>query len=602
MRTSTIGWALCSLVLAMVVTGVVAAADPNLVGYWKFDGNTLDSSGNGRHASLGGSPQFVPGVFGDALEFDGDDSVTITGYKGIQATNPFSIAAWIKTESTDTITIVTWGSAANGAKIEFRIITNVLRANHGLGNVNSASIVNDGQWHHVALTVTANATVSYPQMILYVDGRDDTVPSTDADPVLDIIPSFDVGIGWRSTNSDRYWEGLIDEVRIYDRVLTAAEIKAMVPPKVKARNPDPADGSTAVVIPLLRWTAGETAVLHSVYFGTDPNLGPKDLVQSRLPVTLYFHVPGLTPGTTYYWRVDEIEADMTTVHTGNVWTFIAQPFTAYLPAPANGANDASGDPNAILTWLAGMNATGHHVYFGDSREAVLAGKPEVDKGTVTGTTFAPGPLEPLATYYWRVDEIGPANAVTQGPVWSFTTFLPVDDFESYTDDVNAKATIYDTWIDGLTNGLTGSTVGNPQAPFAERKIVHGGKQSMPLDYNNVNSPWYSEAERQWTAAQNWTADGADTLHLFLRGNATNGLAALYVAVEDSSGKIAVAANANPNAVRVGVWTQWKVPLSNFAGVNLARVKKLYLGVGDRKNPTPDGFGRIYLDDIRLTRP
>ncbi len=264
-----------------------------------------------------------------------------------------------------------------------------------------------------------------------------------------------------------------------------------------------------------------------------------------MPVAMYFHVPGLTPGTTYYWRVDEIEMDMTTVHTGNVWTFIGQPVTAYLPTPASGANDASTDPNMTVTWLAGTSATGHHVYFGDNQEAVSAGGSAVDKGMVTGTTFAPGRLEPLTTYYWRVDEIGLANAVSQGPVWTFTTCLPVDDFESYNDDVDAKTTIFDTWIDGLTNGLSGSTVGNFQAPFAERRIVHGGKQSMPLDYNNVNSPWYSEAERQWATPQNWTAEGADTLHLFVRGNATNGLGTLYVAVEDSGGKVIVAANANP---------------------------------------------------------
>jgi hypothetical protein len=109
-------------------------------------------------------------------------------------------------------------------------------------------------------------------------------------------------------------------------------------------------------------------------------------------------------------------------------------------------------------------------------------------------------------------------------------------------------------------------------------------------------------ERQWAAAQNWTAEGADTLHLFLRGNATNGLGALYVVVEDSSGKVAVAANANPNIVRVGVWTQWEIPLNSFTGVNLAKVKKLYIGVGDRKTPVAGGSGRIYVDDIRVTKP
>jgi hypothetical protein len=316
---------------------------------------------------------------------------------------------------------------------------------------------------------------------------------------------------------------------------------------------------------------------------------------------MYYHVPGLTPGATYYWRVDEVETDMTTTHTGDVWTFMAQAVTAYLPAPASGANDVSPDPNMTVTWLAGLNATGHHVYFGGSQEAVSAGAAAADKGTPTGTAFAPGLLEPLTTYYWRVDELGLANAVTQGPVWTFTTCLSVDDFESYNDDVDAKTTIFDTWIDGLTNGLSGSTVGNFQAPFAERRIVHGGKQSMPLDYNNVKTPFYSEAEREFASTEDWTAGAASTLILYLRGKAGNAPAQFYVAVEDASKKVGSAAYPDKAVTGAARWTQWKVPLNSFAGVNLAKVKKLYLGVGDRTAPAAGGSGRIFIDDIQVTK-
>jgi hypothetical protein len=592
-------WAFWSVLTMLAAAGAAGAADPTLVGHWKLDGDALDASGNSRHGTLGGNPQFVPGVYGEALECDGDDSLTITGYKGIEGTNPFSIAVWIQTKSTDTKTIVTWGSAVNGAKIELRIINNVLRANHGAGNVNSASAVNDNQWHHVVLTVTANATLSYPQMILYVDGRDNTVPSTDTDPVLNIIPSFDVGIGWRSTDSDRYWEGLLDDVRIYNRVLTAAEIKELaVHPKAYA--PSPADGTLDVGSPLLTWKPRETALAHNVYLGTDPNLGPAQLVAPRLLVALYWHVPGLTPGTTYYWRVDEVDPDGT-VHAGDVWSFVAQALTAYHPSPADGANDAAPAPR--LTWLPGQSATKHHLYFGDSRDAVSQGAVGTDKGELKDPNFAPGALESLTTYYWRVDELGVGGTVRTGPVWTFTTCLSVDDFESYTDDVAAKTTIYDTWIDGMTNGLSGSTVGNINAPFAEQKIVHGGKQSMPLDYNNVDSPFYSEGEREFAPTQDWTARGADTLVLYVRGASGNKATPLYVALEDAAKHAATVIHPDPALITTTKWTAWKVPLSQFTGVNVAKVKKLYLGVGDHKTPAAGGgAGRIYIDDIRVTKP
>ena len=81
---------------------------------------------------------------------------------------------------------------------------------------------------------------------------------------------------------------------------------------------------------------------------------------------------------------------------------------------------------------------------------------------------------------------------------------------------------------------------------------------------------------------------------------TNSAADLYVAVEDSAGKVAV--SSDPTLTTAAAWTEWLIPLSDFAGVNLARVEKMYIGVGDRANPTPDGAGRLYIDDITLTQP
>jgi len=82
---------------------------------------------------------------------------------------------------------------------------------------------------------------------------------------------------------------------------------------------------------------------------------------------------------------------------------------------------------------------------------------------------------------------------------------------------------------------------------------------------------------------------------------TNGSAALYAVVEDSAGKSVVVTHPDPAAVNLAAWTQWKIPLSSLTGVNLAKVKKLYLGAGDRKNPAPDGFGRLYIDDIQVIK-
>jgi hypothetical protein len=405
-------------------------------------------------------------------------------------------------------------------------------------------------------------------------------------------------------NRTIWWAGACDDLRVYHHTMNADQVRGLgqgvAPDFSQAIAPDPANGATQVILPMLAWTPGDGALLHDVYLGTSPQLTEADRVAAHSAFPKYYHGPGLRPGVTYYWRVDEVEADMITVHPGEVWTFTAQALTAYLPEPADGSVDASLTP--LLRWQPGQQAAKHHVYFSDNIADVDTAAAAVDKGEVAESSFAPGELANVTTYYWRVDEITLLGTIRTGAVWRFTTALPVDDFESYNDDEGKGTRIYETWIDGYADGSSGSTVGYTQAPFAERTIVHGGRQSMPLDYNNVKAPFYSEAVREFAPVQNWTVDGLADLKLDFRGRAGNGAGSLYLVVEDSSGKSAVATYPDAVAVTTTTWTGWKIPLSSLAGVNLAKVKKLYLGIGDRKSPVAGGAGRIYIDDIRVTKP
>ena len=301
----------------------------------------------------------------------------------------------------------------------------------------------------------------------------------------------------------------------------------------KASNPSPADGATDVLMPALQWKAGSTAVFHTVYFGTNPELGPADIIAPRLPAAqaIWFYMAGIVPGTTYYWRVDETEKDMVTVIQGDVWRFTAWPTWAFLPDPVDGGNAAP--VTADLKWLIGQGAQKHHVYFSDNKAAVTDGTAEADKGEVVEPNYAPGALQPTTTYFWRVDTIDIAGTVVPGAVWSFTTVSPIDDFESYTNEVGQR--IFQTWIDGwgysepapgnAGNGSGASvghdiwTAGTMFTTIAETTVVRSGLQSMPFDFNNLVSPFYSETDRSWSPAENWTSNGVDTLVLHVRGQA-----------------------------------------------------------------------------------
>ena len=70
---------------------------------------------------------------------------------------------------------------------------------------------------------------------------------------------------------------------------------------------------------------------------------------------------------------------------------------------------------------------------------------------------------------------------------------------------------------------------------------------------------------------------------------------LYVVIEDSSGNVAVVIS-EAGTARPG-WTEWVIPFDELTGVNLSRVAMMYIGVGDRNNPTAGGTGLVFVDDI-----
>ena len=281
--------------------------------------------------------------------------------------------------------------------------------------------------------------------------------------------------------------------------------------------------------------------------------------------------------------------------------FLFIPAHAQQPQPADGATDVEID--ATLTWRGGREAVTHEVYLSTDAQAVADGAALA--GSVGAASYQPALMDFATTYYWRVDEVNEAASPSMwdGTVWSFMTaeYAVVDGFESYTDDIDAGEAIFDTWLDGWVNN-TGSTVGYLNAPFAEKAIVHSGRQSMPLQYDNTTSPFYSEAERVFDAAEDWTVGGADSVNLYFRGVAENSAEMLYVALEDSAGATATIVHADAEAIQVAEWQQWRIPLSDFGGVNASRVKAVTIGVGNRTSPTAGGTGIVYIDDVGFGRP
>lgn len=193
-------------------------------------------------------------------------------------------------------------------------------------------------------------------------------------------------------------------------------------------------------------------------------------------------------------------------------------------------------------------------------------------------------------------------------------YIVVDDMESYNQTSNL---IYDTWEDGFVND-TGSVLDLGEAPSDP---VHGGCQSMKYMYDNKDSKgwemdYYSEVALPITDPCDWREAGVNILTLFFYGQAGNDANAteqMYAGLADGRGESSYAQvnygkyeDEDMNDIKVEEWHQWDIALSDFNGVDLNDLSKLYIGFGIRGNlypdGTPGGTGMVYFEDIRLYRP
>ncbi|WP_417353626.1 LamG-like jellyroll fold domain-containing protein [Flavobacterium alkalisoli] len=164
-----------------------------------------------------------------ALDFDGAGDYIQTNYQGVLGNNARTVEAWVKTNSGNNEQIITtWGSeAVNGARFTFRLnasgSNDVVRIENKGGGINGTVNVNDGNWHHVAVTYDNSLTTN--KYKLYVDGVLDT--QGDITTPLNTLAATDMIIGRRINSSlGGFFDGSIDEIRVWNVARTQAEIAA----------------------------------------------------------------------------------------------------------------------------------------------------------------------------------------------------------------------------------------------------------------------------------------------------------------------------------------------------------------------------------------
>ncbi len=503
------------LVLSVALT---SPAKAELIGWWRFDegaGTTaVDLSGYGNDGTLQGDPQWVNGKFGKALQFDGvDDFVEVPHADILTVDTEVTVMAWINTERHGGPGTESWQGivAKSNSPRSYSLYT---EASGALHFSTTSTVINDyvgtlssgqvplNEWVHVAAMVVDGEHQYYINgEPAGTSGSDIVLPGTaDTSPVL---------IGRTGEGAARSFLGIIDDVRIYNEALTQEEIQIIMQGAGMpyAFAPSPADGVLHEdTWASLSWRPGDNAASHDVYFGenfNDVNDGAEGTLYGNQTSAFFVvgfpgmpYPDGLVPGTTYYWRIDELEADGTTKHKGNVWSFMVPPKTAYYPDPADGAEQV--DPDVKLGWTAGFGAKLHYVYFGDKFDEVNNATGALPGGT---TIYTPGTLKFAKTYYWRVDEFD-AIETYKGDVWSFTTEGGVGSPDPANGAVDVEHTPVLTWSPGFYSA-------SHQVYFGtDKETVRNADTSSP-EYKgtgDLGAESYEPEKLQWNITYYWRID------------------------------------------------------------------------------------------------
>ncbi|MHC4396823.1 MAG: LamG-like jellyroll fold domain-containing protein [Planctomycetota bacterium] len=344
------------------------------VSHWKFDEGSgdiaYDSVGNNDGTIYGA--QWTTGQIGGALSFDGNgDYVDIADNTALQLPSALTVTAWVypiydggdyyvdviavKGQNVgwgpqfnyriamENSNLYTWGVCKSGSELFFHSGTPIYDA-----------------WQHLALTADGTTCRAY------INGIE--VASRGAPGPYLTFPGYPVQIGGHGVTNARWFSGLIDDVRVYDRALSMGEIwELYAQGKGKAYNPNPADGATAVdPNTTLTWSpAGKDVVSHDVYLGTtfddvnDANTADAGIYKDTVDVNSFD--PGtMSNDTTYYWRIDEVGASNT--YKGDVWSFTTfvlnlVSWWQFEEGTGTHANDSVGSNDGTLVggpnWVAG---------------------------------------------------------------------------------------------------------------------------------------------------------------------------------------------------------------------------------------------------------
>lgn len=307
-------WRLLKILLLLLCTmaaGAALHAQGGLIGHWTFD-NTLDDSAGTAHGTFSdGTPVYTAGKFGNAVSLDGINDHIVLGtssHLNFGSSIDFSVALWVKTKGWNTdASIISNKDWYSGSYTGW-----VVAGGHGTGTWQwnfcgatgsradydpGAPTLDDGRWHHLCVTHDRDGDASF-----YVDGvpyteRDISVSTGTIDAGLPTVVGTD---GYQGQQWPYWFAGQIDELRIYDKILSQEEIEALQGPEgeeVRGSRVQFVGPYTAVV----RWET-DSMCNSIVEYGLTEALGSR--IEISGPATSHeITIPDLEYRTEYFFRV-----------------------------------------------------------------------------------------------------------------------------------------------------------------------------------------------------------------------------------------------------------------------------------------------------------
>ena len=361
-----------------------------------------DSAGDGYHATLVNGPVFATGTLGNAVDLDGaNDHATLpTGV--LNGLTDFTLSVWVKPD-----TITNWSrvfdfgtgttvnmflapkNAANG-KVRFAITTG---GGNGEQRIDGANALTAGAWSHVVVTKSGNTG------ILYVNGVE-VGRNTGMTLSPSSLGATTLNYLGRSQYSDPYFDGKIDDFRIYARALAPTEIAtatASQMPLATVSGLQATPVSSAQIN--LSWTANPNAASYNVKRATTPG-GPYTTLVTGVTTNSYSS-GGLNAGSVYYYVVSATNAGGEGANSAEASA------TTFPAAPANLTATPVSSSQLNLAWSASTGATGYTV----KRSATIGGTYATVASGVTGPSYQDTGLAAGATWYYVVSASNPSESV-----------------------------------------------------------------------------------------------------------------------------------------------------------------------------------------------